>query len=197
MKKSRIMTTILLLWAANAYANAGLPMIILIWPVFGLGLLPIIGVEWLVLKKRLPNITGGRLLYAASLSNIVTTAIGVPITWALVFGVELLLITLAGGNPNFGPFWNNILGTTFGAPWLMPNVAESGHVWPVPFAFLVLLIPFFFMSYWVEARITMWILKEETNRALIKKAVWQGNLLSYALLACVPIGYWVYYGLLK
>jgi uncharacterized membrane protein YqjE len=58
-----------------------------------------------------------------------------------------------------------------------------------PSAFLVLLIPFYFMSSWIEARVSFVFLKgnESLRNAKITKVVWKANRYSYAFLAALTV----------
>jgi hypothetical protein len=177
-----------------AFADAGVPMLILVWPVFGLALLPIIGIEYVILRKRLADFTSKRLLLAAFVSNITSTVIGIPLTWVCLAGIEMLgLMTVdaivPGGQiglaKQLGTFWTYFLNATALAPWLMPY--GSHLYWMIPVAFLVLLVPFFYASYWIEAAITVRLLKDKENRLAIRKAVWVGNVCTYSMMAVLDL----------
>lgn len=171
-----------------AFADTGVPMLALMWPVFWLVLLPVIGIEYVVLRRRLTGFTSKRLLLAASVSNIVSTFIGIPLTWGCLVGIQFLGMSVP--LMQLDQYWLRILNVTLGAAWLAPY--ESHLYWMMPTASIVLLVPFFFASYWIEAAVTVNILKDKDNKPAIKKAVWTGNIYSYTLLFLIALGYLVY-----
>lgn len=173
------------LFSLAAFADTGIPMLVLVWPVFGLALLPIIGIEYIILRKRLAGFTSKRLLLAASVSNITSTVIGIPLTWACLMGIQMLVPGGGSGYAQLGTFWNYFLSVTVQSPWLMPY--ESNLYWMIPVAFLVLLVPFFFVSYWIEAIVTVRLLKDKQKRLAIQKAVWVGNVCTYSMMAMLDL----------
>src|SRR5205814_757981 len=89
--------------------------------------------------------------------------------------------------------WNSpisqIIGTFLSAPWIAP-VDDSGS-WAVPLAALVLLVPFFFVSVWVEQRVMEHFLPvttaevaqaNEVSATALRRAVRGANLLSYGFM---------------
>jgi hypothetical protein len=183
-----LMTIVLSFFSITAFADTGVPMLALMWPVFWLALLPIIGIEFFVLKRKLHDVTSKRLLLAASLSNIVSTFIGIPLTWGCLVGLQFL--GMSAPYIELDRYWLKILNATLGAAWLAPY--ESDLYWMMPTAAIVLLIPFFFVSYWIEAAVTVWIIKDTQQKLAIKKAVWTGNIYSYSLLFLLALGYLAY-----
>ncbi len=76
------------------------------------------------------------------------------------------------------------VGFIFSAPWLPPVHGEL-H-WMVPAATLLLLIPAFIMSWFIEYRFLRRWLKDVVELEL-RETVWNANLLSYALLSIVIV----------
>jgi len=81
------------------------------------------------------------------------------------------------------------LKAVLSAPWIAP-VGDSGS-WAVPLATLALLIPFFFVSVWVERRVMEHFINmttatdvqhDEVNEKVLRNAVREANLVSYGLL---------------
>lgn len=70
------------------------------------------------------------------------------------------------------------------APWLGPW-REGGH-WVVPLAMIVLLVPFFFASFWAEAWYVARVLCPHAPEQA-RRAIWKANLFSHSMLfaACV------------
>lgn len=164
-----------------AWANAGLPMIVLVVPAMLWALIPIIVVEAFYLEKSLdlPRATAAK---CAAISNAISTIIGVPLTWLALVIIQMI----TGGGQAYGldSFFYKMLAVTWQAPWLIPY--ESDLDWMVPIAGLSLLVPFFFVSWWIEYLIVRFFV---TNRShdLIKRKVRNANLISYGLLALWPI----------
>jgi hypothetical protein len=139
------------LLADPASADAGVPMLVLIWPAFWLLLAPIVLIEAVVACRRLA-LPMKQALKASLAANATSTLIGVPVTWAILLAMELLL---SGGGRAFG--LSDALSRTFAvtvqAPWLVPY--EEDLHWMVPMAAAVLLVPFFFMSVAIEG----WVMR--------------------------------------
>jgi hypothetical protein len=79
-----------------------------------------------------------------------------------------------------------LLAVTWQAPWLMPYEGEL--YWMMPTASLVLLAPFFFASYVIEAHV---ISRYECQYPItrLRPAVFRANLLSYVLLAIANLAW--------
>lgn len=168
-----------------ACANAGVPMLFLAMPAFLISLIPIIAIETLYLAKGL-ELPISRSLKTVSISNVASTIVGIPLTW--FFLVVIQLVTGGGGAHGIDSVAGKVLAVTWQAPWLIPY--EEDLNWMIPIAGLVLLIPFFFASWWSE-----YFVSKKINRTLpsinIKRKVRNANLITYALLAVWPVGFWV------
>ena len=68
-------------------ANAGVPMIFVQWPLMGYALVPIIVVELLVFRRVL-HLGYKPALLGSALANILSTVVGVPISWGVAYGLE-------------------------------------------------------------------------------------------------------------
>ena len=158
-------------------ANVGVPMIFPALPLMVLSLLPIVLVEALILWRTL-KIEFHRSIKAAASANALSTLVGIPVTWFLL----VVLQFLTGGDRAFGlntPL-KKLLAVTWQAPWLVPY--DSSLYWMVPTAGLVLLIPFFSASWWLEHLVAKRVLKEiETKR--VRRVVLYANLVSYGMFA--------------
>lgn len=176
-------------FSASAYADAGLPMLIITLPLMFFTFIPIVLIEGLILLNYLP-ISKKLAFQTAFISNLISTFIGIPITWmglvalefAIAYSQYYLAKTFSFNLDN--PFINSLMQITIYSPWLGPN----GASWIVPAAAAFLLIPFFFVSWFIEYQISKKILKSE-NPILIKKAVLIGNLFSYAMLEIITVVY--------
>jgi hypothetical protein len=139
--------------ASPAWADVGLPMLVVVWPVSWVLLVPIVVAEWLVARRVVPAAVPKRFR-GVVLANVVSTLVGIPVTWAGLVLVELvagLLVSLTARQVRLGAEVSNLLMVTLSAPWIPPF--ESKLDWMVPAAALTLLVPFYFMSVAVEARV--------------------------------------------
>jgi len=170
-------------WAVPtvAFANAGVPMIGVVYPGMGILLIPVIVVEVGVLRRRLETPLR-RTVAMVTISNLVSTVLGVPLTWAVLLMMQA--VTGGGGanGPSFDTLAGKVLAVTWQAPWMMPY--ESDVYWMIPVAALVLLVPFFFASWLIEFLVSRLFLRDFDKTAL-RRSVMVANLVSYALLAGV------------
>lgn len=191
LKNNLVLILVFFAFANNVYANIGLPMIIIAWPIFWLLLIPVIIIEWIILKKKLGDFSSKHLFYAALLSNFLSTLAGIPLAWGCMLCLQFLIPGGLGTFPSFNDFWRYFLGATVQAAWLIPY--EDQFYWMIPTAFIVLLIPFFLVSYWVEAFTTLTFLNPSIDRTnIVKKAVWDANIYSYGFLFITSIIYLLY-----
>ena len=100
----------------------------------------------------------------------------------------MLLIEIAGGLliskiPSIGPFYQSTFGaaimTVVGAAWIAPD--EKDIHWTLPLAFIVLMIPFFFATWWIENYSVKRQMKD-VDPGEIKIVTRNQNLLSYGFL---------------
>lgn len=193
----------------KCYANSGIPMIAIVWPIFWAAFIPIVLIEWLVLRKMLKHFSSGFLLYVTFVANGFSTLIGIPLAWLglcllelseflimLILGISIGIISYTINKFNISSLilmisdgkFPLIISAIFTAPWLIPY--ESDLYWMIPFAFMVLLVPFFYVSYRVESYITMRYIPNQNE--LVKKSVWVANLCSYLMLFILSFGYLIY-----
>jgi hypothetical protein len=138
-------------------ADAGIPMIFLAFPAMLMLLVPIIVIEGFLCKKWLA-LTTWEAMKSNAVSNLVSTIIGVPLAWAIVFAVDFASIGLIERNhglENWHSPLANVLFFVLGSAWIGPP--DRASVWIIPAACLVLLVPFFFASYWVEYFVIKWM----------------------------------------
>ncbi|MGI4851294.1 MAG: hypothetical protein ACRYGR_05075 [Janthinobacterium lividum] len=165
---------------SSANANAGLPMIIIAWPLFVLAFIPIVHMEWLTLKDHLLDCSSKKLYWTAFNANLMSTLVGIPIAWGLMLFLQII-VGATGAYPILTPFWRYFLGATVQSAWLIPY--EDQFDWMIPTALIVLLLPFFFISYALEMKMSLWLLRRESaSHDDIKKAVWRANINSYGML---------------
>lgn len=187
MHKSKkiTLTFLALVIPGVVYANAGVPMLFLAMPAFLISLVPIIAIETLYISKGL-ELPLGQSLKTVSISNVVSTIIGIPLTWFLL--VVIQMVTGGGSAYGIDSVMGKVLAVTWQAPWLIPY--EEGLNWMIPVAGLVLLIPFFFVSWWSEYFVSKKIHKTLPSLSISNK-VRNANLITYTFLAAWPIGFWV------
>ena len=163
---------------------AALPTIIpfgimMIWAV-----LPIIGVEACVLWARL-GVEFGESLWISGVANIVSTIVGVPAASFLgayiARGSTMWYGTMSwksGRLAESDSLWKRVLSFVMGS---LGIVGERNSSWVIFSVFLVLLVPFFFLSCFVELLIAGTML-EEAGSALLLGSVFLANLASHSLL---------------
>ena len=158
-------------------------MLALTLPAMIVALIPVILIEALVLGRALEAGMVSKLK-AVSIANVVSTFVGVPFTWCGLVALQ----GLTGGATDHGIATpaQRLLAVTWQAPWLIPYEGEL-H-WMVPTASLVLLVPFFFASYVIEANMIC-RMEPHAPSARIRPAVFRANLMSYVLLAVANLGW--------
>ncbi|HEV2325481.1 MAG TPA: hypothetical protein VGS10_16130 [Terracidiphilus sp.] len=176
----------LVLFPLKAHADAGVPMLPFAYPVILLFLLPVIGIEVLYLRAKLKT-SWRATLSATTKANLVTMLLGYPLAWLVFFALEMLLwlgltATGVGDRIQWGPGHAiaKLIVVATSAAWMRP----VNDRWAIPFAFVVLLIPSFVLSGFVESRLLDrygWLRCELP----CARAVWQANVLSYVFLAGV------------
>jgi hypothetical protein len=164
-----------------ARADAGIPMLPIAYPVVLLFLLPVIVIEAAYLRLKLRT-AWWNTIKATAIVNAVTLVLGYPLAWLLSLVLEFLFIGIEYLLFKMGlehtlerlPAW---VGVILLPAWL----GSWDKTWPVLVAFVVLLIPSYFLSGFVESRMMLNRLDSESSE--IKRAVWRANLLSYLFLA--------------
>jgi hypothetical protein len=158
-------------------ANAGVPMIFWQLPVAAVALLPIVATEtlivWPILRERLLPVAG-RVFTA----NALSTFVGIPIAW--IGMVVINMITTGGAAHEFRTPMDAFRSIVLQASWLVPY--EDQLHWLVPAATLILLIPYFFVSVFVER---WWLRKRFSTGGVARVAVaaWVSNAVTYGGLA--------------
>lgn len=185
ISKQTTLAFLALLVPGIAYANAGVPMLFLAMPAFLISLAPIIAIETIYISRGL-ELPLAQSLKTVGISNVASTIIGVPLTW--FFLVLVQMVTGGGGAYGIDSAMGKVLAVTWQAPWLIPY--EEDLSWMIPVSGLVLLIPFFFASWWSE-----YFVSKKINKTLpslsIKRKVRDANLITYTLLALWPVGFWI------
>ena len=173
---------------AIASADAGIPMIFLVWPGFWILLVPTIGLEALV-ARRVLAVEWPRALRLSARANLISTFIGVPLTWLAMLALEALAASgLWYGSKAVGltepPEWSTYLLLPFAGAWV-----GGDDPWVVPAAAAWLGVFFFFVSVWVEARV---VSRMSVKPSAALRWSWQANALSYAVIAALMLAFLVW-----
>lgn len=175
----RHLLLVLLAFPTIAFANAGLPMLAVVWPMSVPAFIPVVAIESWVVRRAL-NVSWRVAITQMVKGNLFSTLVGIPLAWVASVAVEFLLMHLvmnATDSTSYPPHGVGEVGRIIlSAPWLGP-FREGSH-WIVPLAMIVLLVPFFFASFWTEAwYISRNLCPESPERA--RQAVWRANAYSY------------------
>lgn len=178
---TRLVPWSLLVLTADAWANMGIPMLALAWPAHWAALLPVIAVEGFI-GQRTARMPIGHALKVSAFANLWSTFIGVPVVWAALFAVEVVLgIGLSQIDPVWGNHW---LLFPLSAAWLGPDA----DVWQVYLAFVILAVPFCIGSIWIETRVALRMCPTHAP-ATIRSWMRRANFWSYVLLVSVAVAF--------
>jgi len=148
-----------LLFAPPAHANVMIPVIVAGWFGMFLALIPVILIEWVVLTRAGAHIWES--LLAMSVANLGSTLAGIPLAIVL----EIVVATNT-------PLYHESSDTE--DTWF--------REWMLPVGGVLLLIPFFLLSWWIEAPIAAWIV-DDLPAQFVNSAVRDANLVTYGILA--------------
>ncbi len=183
----------------------GLPMIFPSLLLMAVALVPVILVEALFIKAFLRT-NFKQIAVPVSVANLVSTFIGIPVTWFLLTILEFVTVDVFGALTDRNIWGSRTFSVTVGAPWVVPG--HNDEQWIILGAMLFLLIPYGIISWWVEFKIVQGMLLSKNNDASkpeeeryqlvaetnvgatprqIKRAVGVANLVSYCLLAVFVI----------
>jgi hypothetical protein len=170
-----------------ASANVGVPMLAVVWPVAWVLFVPIVLVEaWIA--ARILALGWRRCVSMALKANAFSTLIGIPVTWGALFLVQL--VTGGGWSVGLDTPLKKVLAVTWQSPWLGPNEGELW--WMGPSAAMVLCVPFFFMSVWLENRVARRSFNKDEWAGVMRWA-WIANGVSYGLILLWPLCYMLCY----
>ena len=152
----------------------GVPMIVVTMPQMVIAFIPIVLIEAFLSKSyiKLPLNELFRVMFKA---NIFSTFIGIPVTWLVLVIIQII----SGGGSAYGlstPL-EKLAAVTWQAPWLIPYEGEA-H-WMIPTAMLVMLIPFYFASWFIEYKIAKRILNSVESK-LLNRTIRNVNFVSYS-----------------
>lgn len=164
-------------------ADAGVPMLAVEYPLMILALIPVIFIEtWIVARSlKLPKGDSARAVISA---NLVSTFLGFPLAWGIMVGLEIA--TGGGGRYDLHTAFQAVITVTTQAPWFPPDNATL--YWMIPTAAIILLVPSYFVSVWIEGLVMRALLPEEKRNAIFPVA-WKANLASYAFLLLLGVAW--------
>lgn len=160
-------------------ANAGVPMLPIQGVFMFLALIPIMLVESIILRWRLAlnwkeSIKGGVI------ANLVSTIAGVPLSWGFMFIFTVIAYTLES-EYNFS--WDSpvmmAIYFIFTSAWFAPY--EGHYAWLIPMALIIMLIPAYFLSLWIEYWVCKYIWQDKPKN-LIFQAIRIMNGVTYGVL---------------
>jgi len=193
---ARLLILVLLVVPTMAFANAGLPMLAIVWPMSVPAFIPVVAVESWVVRRAL-NVSWRVAITKMVKGNVFSTLVGIPLAWVASVAVGFflaLLVMNATDSKSYPPHGVGEVGRIIlSAPWLGP-FREGGH-WIVPLAMIVLLVPFFFASFWTETwYVSRNLCPEAPKRARL--AIWKANAYSYIGLF-IATACWLVFGLVN
>jgi hypothetical protein len=171
-----------------AYAYAALPTLTQVWQTLACLLVFVILIETLVFKFR------GFLFWWSlkwnAIANAVSTIIGIPLTWLAyllieVWGAGWSDYSGAANRQDFYTLVINIVGAILKTLWIGPMDGNI-RILAEAITALILLVPFFFVSWRIETFIVRRF-NAERDRRSISRASLVANLASYGLLALLPL----------
>ena len=137
----RLFAIILLIAVPSvALANAGLPMLAVVWPLSVPAFIPVVAIESWVVRREL-NIHWRVALKLTTVANAFSTGFGIPLAWFAAGSLEFLLaflVTNFTDSKSYPPHGVGEIGRIIlSAPWLGPF--REGGYWIIPLATTVLL----------------------------------------------------------
>ncbi len=168
----------------------GLPIIFIVLPWMVLLFFPVVIIEYLA-ARTLKNTPSGRKWRGIFFANLASTFLGWPIAWLVLVAVQVGHLFLAEHFEYTSwlghSVWpeNPFLAILIQAAWLPPY---QGVEWMALIAAMILFVPFFFMSVWIERwiHIKSW---EQESATEIRRFCWRAHGYSYAFLYAVVLIY--------
>jgi hypothetical protein len=159
-------------------ANLGIPMLAVQMPLL-LGALPAVVFIESYLLRHWYSMDGFRAVKLATVANLLSTVLGFPIMWFLLFMLQALSSNYIP-SPKTEP-WQSIFSVTAQSAWL--ENTRHREYWMVPTACLVLLVPAFFMTVFIESFVYRRTLARESSGPTPMQATWRMHWFSYGFLA--------------
>ena len=165
-------------------ADSSSPM--LFWHMLAIftALVPIVLIE-AYSAKRILGVSIGKAIGPISASNFMSMLGGFPLLWMCWLSAQQLV---GGGDVHgLSTTLGKIYAVTVQAPWLVHSGRDL--FWMVPAAAIVMLVPAFFLSVWIERLVLQWFWKNEEKSRLTKFS-FKAHIPSYATL----VFFWCVFG---
>lgn len=173
--------------------DMGLPMIFPSLFLSAVALVPVILIEAYIIGTAIP-VGIKKALPPVAIANLVSTFVGIPVTWVVLTLIEFLSVNILGFVTD-GNIWTRFFSVTLGAPWVAPG--HKDEQWIILGAMLFLLIPYGLASWWIELKVIQKSAFEKMLSAdegkpieslkLLQWGVAKANVVSYAFLAILVI----------
>lgn len=172
----------------HVQANVGVPMLALVLPGMTVSLIPIVILETWYVQKCL-QIPIRRALKAMAIANLASTFIGIPFAWIIWVMIGMAFAHFGYSirknlNISTPGIFGAIFSLTIGAAWIGPS--ENNSFWMIPLASLVQLIPYFYVSWYLERAMAKKLLKDIEGEK-INNVTFTANLYSYCMLAALIV----------
>lgn len=168
--------------ASPAWANAGIPMLALSWPVQWFAFIPVVAGEAAVAAKTL-HLGYRSLLKPIAIANIWSTLVGVPIAWFVLLLIEGAGAAMLSILPEHVADSTAFRYATF--PLFAAWIGGSSPL-ELKGAFLVLMAAFCWVSIAVEYRVLQRY-TPPTAQPLLRRSVKEANIVSYVLLSAATV----------
>jgi len=164
-----------------AWANVGVPMLAVAWPVSWVAFIPICILE-AVMAKRMLKLTVYQAAKVSVLANLVSTLVGIPLAW------------LIAGVAGYASFYLSIAMLPKSVEWLsapfrilaysawMPPISSAP--WLVMVAGVVLCMPFYIASVMIETEVAIELLSGTPPKE-VRRWCKRANQISYLAIATV------------
>jgi len=162
----------------TAWANVGVPFIFVTPIAFVLGLLGVTAIEAFIIKRCL-KISPSRAIASSTLANIVSTIIGMFLKYAY-----LQVVAFGGNGQSLSGLVTSKANLSFDSFFIEMMFAHVNSMSPI--SMLILIVPFFFISWISECAVTKIICKKETWKS-VRSATLKANLVTYILFAILPV----------
>jgi hypothetical protein len=163
---------LVLFFPAEARANAGVPMLVLVWPASWIAFVPIVLIEAFVARHVLA-LSVKECLRLSVVANLWSTLLGIPLAWLAMFVVEMGVGALiVGAKIDVGA-----VGTALLAPFMVAWIGPEPVRWQMAAAAAALCIPFAAASIWVEA----WSARRRVSAERARTWARRANLTTYGL----------------
>lgn len=163
------------------FANAGIPMLAVVWPVAWIAFLPVVAIESLIARTGL-DLRYRRALLVTGAANAASTFVGIPVAWFLL--VIASAVTGGAAWQDYRTTSQAILTVFRSAPWLAPYELDLG--WMIPLAAILLCVPFYFVSVLIEYLVIRRMIPNDRGRVL--RFCWRANLWTYLGFALFYVG---------